>query len=162
MISGLVFVQLYYSFSIFHSRSAYIFLPLTNKISFEKYKENWIHLYWVAKFINENTTSDSVIAFNWGVQPFFYLDRKYFFIHDWNPEGGTQGMRSSKEFLDLLLQKNCSYVVWRNQDEFRYLDPSISKQYHANINSFLDDLVETGSLLPIFSKDDVTIYKVYR
>ena len=162
IISGLVLLQIYYSFSMFHSRNSYIFLPLKNQISIEDYKEKWIHLYWVAKYINENTAHDSVVAFNWGVQPFFYLERKYFFIHDWNPEGRTQEMHSVKEFYDLLLQKNCSFIVWRNQDEARYQDPSISKKYHAKMNSFLLDLVEKGNIVQILHKDDVTIYSIIK
>lgn len=162
IISGAVFLQLYFSITAFHARNSYIFLPLTNQISFEKYRENWVHLYWVAKFINENTAPDSVVAFNWGVQPFFYLNRKYFFLHDWNPEGATQEMKSSSELLNLLQQKKCNYLVWRNQDESRFKDPSLSKLYHARMNGFLDELVKDGVVVVILTRDDVTIYSVLK
>jgi len=161
-ISLMVFLQIYFSMSSFHARNSYIFSPLTNQISIEQYKESWIHLYWVANYINQNTAEDSVIAFNWGVQPFFYLNRKYFFLHDWNPEGSTQEMTNSSEFLNLLLQKKCNYLVWRNQDETRFKDPSLTKQYHLRMNNFLTDLVRSGKLLPLFTKDDVTIYSVLK
>ena len=162
VISVMVFLQLFFSMSSFHARNSYIFLPLTNQISIEQYKESWIHLYWVAKYINQNTAENSVIAFNWGVQPFFYLNRKYFFMHDWNPEGSTQEMTNSSEFLNLLLQKKCNYLVWRNQDEARFKDPSLTKQYHLRMNNFLTDLVQSGKLLPLFTKDDVIIYRILK
>ena len=156
----LVFIQSILSFMEFYRQNPYVALSIGSQLTDEEYKNKWIHLYWVAHFLNENTIPSDVIAFNWGVQPFYYLNRKYFFIHDWNPEGATQEMLAPSQLLDLLQRKKCNYLVWRNQDEARFQDPSISKQYHARMNGFVQELVKSGSLITIITKDDVIIYKI--
>jgi len=159
---SIAFVLLGVLFSInqFKNSMPLLWLYAQNKISRVDFQNLGIHLYWVSRYVNENTDPDEVIAFNWGVQPFFYLNRNFFFIHDWNPEVGFEYLNGPEDFKKLLKSKKISMVVWRVQDDSRFPIKSISRDYHDLLNQFLKDLLAQGFLKEKYRKDDVVIYRV--
>jgi len=164
LLISLVFIQsissLYFFTKTHHG--ALISHAFMTNISSDKFKQNFVNLYWVSEFINENTKLDEVIAFNFDVQPFYYLERKFFHIHEFNPEMSFYFIDSSSELFNALLNKNISYLVWRNAgvaDE-RYKSNSKAVNFHIRLQKLKDDLVVTGSLVLVHQKDDVLIYKV--
>lgn len=157
---SLVLLQVIFSINQFQNSMPLFWLYAQNKISRSDFQNAGIHLYWVSRYVNENTNSGEVIAFNWGVQPFFYLNRNFFFIHDWNPEVGFEYLNSPEDFKKLLQSKKISMMAWRNQDDSRFPLESISRSYHDLLNQFLKDLLAQGFLKEDYRKDDVVIYRV--
>lgn len=157
----IILFQAFQSFSNYFRNNPAVGLVMRGEVQREGYPDKFIHLYWVAKWLNENTPKDAVIAFNWGVQPFYYLERTFFFLHDWNPEENIQQFDNFEQLLHALRHREVSYLVWRNQDESGYIDPSKSKAFHARMNLFLADLVAQGKLEQIYVRDDVRIFKVH-
>jgi len=134
---------------------------LLGKYSQEFYMDNFIHLYWVAKFLNINTLSDDTIAFNWGVQPFFYTNRNLIFIHDWNPEFSLLNIVSEKDLLYYFKANKINYLVWRNQDDSRFIKKnSLSKNFHKSYNEYKNRLIESKNIKLIYTKDDVLIFEI--
>jgi len=157
---AVVLFQIIFSINQFKNSMPLLWLYAQNKISRVEYQNLGIHLYWVSRYVNENTYPDEVIAFNWGVQPFFYLNRNFFFIHDWNPEVGFEQLDSPEDFKKLLKSKKITMIVWRVQDDSRFPLESISRDYHDLLNKLLSDLLAQGFLKEEYRKDDVVIYRV--
>lgn len=155
-----VCLQVIFSINQFKNSMPLLWLYAQNKISRVDFQNLGIHLYWVSQYINQNTQLDEVIAFNWGVQPFFYLNRDFFFIHDWNPEVGFEYLNGPEDFKKLLKSKNISMLAWRVQDDSRFPLESISRTYHDRLNQYLKDLLAQGFLKEDYRKDDVVIYRI--
>ena len=148
------------SLRTFLNQQQLIFQIPIDSIKAEKYRIDKIHLYWVAKYFNENTSKNDIIGFNWGVQPFYYLNNKYFFFHEWNLEGDLQFHLTQENFNRIINTKELNYLAWRDTDNSRYINPSISEEYHLKLNQFLDNLIESKRLVLIYKKDDVRIFEI--
>ncbi|MDY7577618.1 hypothetical protein RGU70_04690 [Herbaspirillum sp. RTI4] len=153
-------VQAYQSLNQYFKNHVALRLVMDGDVTRDIFADKFIHLYWVSQYINKNTEENSLIAFNWGVQPFFYLDRPFLSIHDWNPEGGFQQIVSSDEFSAIFEKRKIKYLVWRNQDETMYTNPSKTKAFHLRMNNYLDELIKNKFLILQYSQDDVRIFKV--
>jgi hypothetical protein len=153
--------QAYLNFTDYIYRNPSIRLAIMGKISTEVFQEKFIHLYWISKWINENTPIDSKVAFNWGAQPFYYLNRRFLFLHDWNPEFNIQQITSHTELENVLNNSGVNYLVWRNQDDSRFRLPSKSVDFHVRMSRFVEHLVRNGQLVELYAHEDVRIYKFY-
>jgi hypothetical protein len=160
VIFTIIGFQAFQSFGNYFKNNPAVWLVMQGDVQREDYPDKFVHLYWVAKWLNENTPKDVVIAFNWGVQPFYYLERPFFFLHDWNPEENIQKFENSEQLFRTLRHRDVRYLVWRNQDDSGYIDPSKTKAFRARMNIFLSDLLAQGRLGQIYQRDDVRIFKV--
>ncbi|MAF02826.1 MULTISPECIES: hypothetical protein [unclassified Herbaspirillum] len=158
----LLSLQAYQSWTAYFQHNPAVGFVMKGDIPRQGYPDKFVHLYWVAAWLNQNTPSNAVIAFNWGVQPFYYLDRTFYFLHDWNPEENIQLFDQATQLQQALRHRNASYLVWRNQDDSGYIDPSKSKAFRARMNHFVDELERSGWLRQVHSQDDVRIFVIQR
>lgn len=159
IFASFIILQMFFSITQFKNSSIFSWLYAQGLVSREEFKEKGIHLFWVSEYVNQSTSPQDIIAFNWGVQPFFYLNRSFFFIHDWNPEVGFEGLKSASDFLRLLKTKQVAMLVWRVQDDSRFPNQSISREFHDQLNDYLAQLIESGNLKEEYRRDDVVIYR---
>ncbi|MEA9982216.1 hypothetical protein QN374_10205, partial [Herbaspirillum sp. RTI4] len=66
----------------------------------------------------------------------------------------------SDEFSAIFEKRKIKYLVWRNQDETMYTNPSKTKAFHLRMNNYLDELIKNKFLILQYSQDDVRIFKV--
>ena len=155
-----VFSQAYYSTREYINLVSGVIGYATSEQEHNKYKIDKIHLYWVADFLNAHTPKNAVIAFNWGVQPFYYLDRKFFFIHEWNPDGQFQIFDSFDRFIGVLKTQDVSYLAWRTPDESRYPENGLTRAYYAKMNRYLEEMISRKIISQVYAKEDVVIYEI--
>lgn len=160
IVSFFIFSQAYYSTKEYFNLASGLIRYTTNEQERRKFKLDKIHLYWVADYLNSQTPKNAVIAFNWGVQPFYHLDRKFFFIHEWNPEGQLQTFDSFDRFVSVLKMQQVSYLAWRTPDESRYPENGLTRAYYAKMNQYLDEMILRNFISPVYTKEDVVIYKI--
>lgn len=159
IVSIFICFQAYSSTREYFNLASGIIRYATSEQERRNFKLNKIHLYWVADYLNSQTPKNAVIAFNWGVQPFYHLDRKFFFIHEWNPDGQLQVIDSFDHFVSTLKMKQVSYLAWRVPDESRYPANGLTRAYYAKMNQYLHEMISRNLISPVYAKEDVVIYK---
>jgi hypothetical protein len=140
-----------------------VYLIEGSEAFYRKFVPDWD----VADWLNRNTKEYDRIGFI-NIQPFYYLQRQFLFIHSSNQKGHFETLSSSRDFLQAFSHQRLNILCFRRHDRFRrygrdwYRPDLIPKlwEFYSSVYAAVDQLEKDGNLVEIAAIRDVKVYRI--
>jgi hypothetical protein len=140
-------------------RELKVYLVEGSDAFYRKFVTDWD----VADWLNRNTKAYERIGVGTYVQPFYYLNREFLFIHSTNQKGHFEVLQSSRDVLEAFSQQELNILCFRrHRDDGRYRLDLTPKRW-AFFSSFyaaVEQLERDGNLVEIAAIRDVKVYRI--
>ena len=141
------------------ARELKVYLVEGSDAFYRKFVTDWD----VADWLNRNTKAYERIGVGTYVEPFYYLNREFLFIHSTNQKGHFEVLQSSRDVLEAFSQQKLNILCFRrHQDDGRYrldLTPKMWA-FYSSFYAAVEQLERDGNLVEIAAIGDVKVYRI--
>jgi hypothetical protein len=133
--------------------------------SVDSFGTRYIHFWDVAQWINRNLSDSDRIGMGINVQPFYYVDRKYFHIHPMSEKGNLQAARTDDDFMKAFKSLDLTMLAineWWPESVYPIQANPHMYGFMKRLYSAIASLEAAGRIVPVAHLGEVTVFTINR